>query len=225
MVLILVITFFSSCKKEKFITISGRLVLSSSNRVPVSNAQLEFYQRGSGGIGIPSSSGSSNLTARTNADGHFTAKFPLGQGQFIGIPFSSMMPINMSVSSNNIDASWQNLPASDTSLGEIYLYKLVRQLVVQVSSNTAILPSDTLILNASTTSGRFSKQYTNLSIPATTLTVLDTIPNVVFSYFDGHDKTYASPLYIRVLSKGSGSSFERFPMQDEQIRLHRIYIY
>lgn len=204
-----------SCLKQKYAHYKGKLVLSSSNRVPVSNASISFYQGGSGGIGIPGSSSPSSADGTSDANGFFDIKFPLGKAQFLGIPTTNGSPVDMIVRAGAVGGYYRSLATNDTLLNELFLYKKVDRFIIRMVSSGGAIPTDTFRIEGRTINGRYKKIITGLVIPAGTPTTIDTIANAIFTTLDVRQKTYFND--VSFYRYHTGHSYNQLPisMNDE----------
>lgn len=194
----LIVIAFISCKKERHIvTISGMLLQSSSNPVPVGNYTLSFYQQGSTPELIDIGTYSASATCVTTAAGNFQCNFTEGKGTFLGISMTNKGNITMSGQRiNNMIPFWTDLPASDTTLQNIFLYKIMHSAIVKIIAATDISASDTFIVQAPTLSGLHNKLITGVAIAANSTIAIDTIQDMIFTTYSFASKQYENPLYL-----------------------------
>lgn len=216
-------------KQETVFSISGRLLESSSNPVPLKGYKLSIYQKGSGpGFGIPSSFSSAYDSAITDATGNFMFRFRPGNAQIFGIPTYNGSALSLSGDNNSpvINLYWNNLPSKDTSLMNIFEYKLITKAIIKIQTATQILPSDTITIQASTKAGFYTKSIKGLSIPANTETTVDTITNVVCTFYEVGLKQYASAIAIGKNNRGNVFYYPPLylPPLDEQQRDFKFYL-
>ena len=179
LVFLLFILFYTSCTKDssnRKIVITGRFVQSSSNTVGVNNLKLSFYQFASSSVPVvlPGTTFPSSAESVTDNDGYFKTNFTRGGG----ILNSNHNSITMGATTILYGQSFLgNVPATDTDLGTINLFKHVHTAIVEITPEKTISPTDSIYVNAITDTGFYSKLITGISIPANTSKIIDTITN------------------------------------------------
>lgn len=218
--ILFVFAVLAGCRKRtRIYSIKGKILLSSSNPVPVSNYKLSFYQAGSPGAILPIGASSSSGASVTDAEGNFNCRFPAGEAFFFMLPLSSNVPLSMAGANPDpaINLYWSNIPAKDTALQDVYLYKMIKKAVIKLNTNAEILSSDTLHIIAPTSTGQHDKFVTGLSIPANTTVAIDTISNLIFSNFDVKTKKYSFNIFCsNSNSRRSYSTIQSVDPLDEQ---------
>lgn len=200
--LLFLVLFSAGCKKKnQEYTISGRLLISSSNPVPVSNLSLSLHQSGGPGTPIANSTSSSAKTI-TDAQGTFRFEYKPGRVIFAGIPGKNGSPITISPESfpggTSNDFYWYNIPGvKDTALGNMFLYKKINRLIVKIKSFSGVLPTDSLEVRAATERGIYKEWLTGLTIPAGSEVTVDTIPDFVAQHLDLYTKKYTSDFSVK----------------------------
>lgn len=175
---LLMIVIFFGCRKDLIkYNISGRLLESSSNPVPISNYNMQLHQRSDYGLlgGVEGV----EKEFKTDANGYFSLSYssekPTG--------FYTGTVNNYALSLTGIDTvkykglypDWYPIPANkDTALNTLYLYKKIEKFVRKIQFNSALAMNDSLEVITSTA---YRSTYTTLHgpVPAGTLLVLDTI--------------------------------------------------
>ena len=192
------VLLLSGCsKKTKVYSIQGRVLQSSSNPVPLSNYKLTFFQPGRPEALIPIGASSASTSSFTNNNGFFSCRFQTGEATFLLIPLSNSSPLSMRGDNNDplINLSWSNIPAKDTVLGDVYVYKKINKAVIKIISSTEILPQDSLIIRAPTALGEYRKVLTGISIQPNTIITADTILQLISTNFDVPQKQYFFNIY------------------------------
>jgi hypothetical protein len=191
----LFLIFTISCKKninnEKTI-ISGRLLESSSNPIPIANYNLTLNQNQ---VLTPFGSLKGiEQTVTTDNDGNFLFSYSLEKGSGIGAASTNSKSLYIS---SNDKSKYNSLfpefnPISvgvDTSLNTIYLYKKINKLVRKVKFENALKNDE--ILQVITIDDAGTK-YNNLKgpIPIGTTLIVDTIENYKNSRLNLQTKKY-----------------------------------
>ncbi|MEO5562379.1 MAG: hypothetical protein ABIR18_03065, partial [Chitinophagaceae bacterium] len=195
-----VFLLLSSCRKEKekIYQIQGRLLVSSTNPIPVANYTIDFYQSGSPGIPFPAYTLSSSSSAVTDTKGYFKCDFRVGKSSFLFLNGTNSKPVNMEGRAN---ASYSYFSISDiplSNLGDIYLYKKIDTAIISVSSLMGIEPTDTLEIFYYTFNGFRQKIKSGVTVnPGANNVVIDTIQNVVMSFFSYREKMYSNMINVR----------------------------
>lgn len=189
---------FISCKKTKTIKLEGKLLISSSNPVPVRNAKLNFYQSGSQPIPFPANAASAEASTVTDNNGNFKVDFKPGKAYFVFFQSTNSSPISVTGSMNS------NFPEFflhhfTSELGTYYLYKKIDEVYLSLSTSNEISFSDTVQISYHSTNGSITKTKIGLSIPSGSRNfVFDTIQNLTLSRFDCLTKKYENDLNINV---------------------------
>ena len=184
-----------SCKKnvtDKVTTISGRLLESSSNPIPVSSYRLILNQNQ---LLSPFGSYSGiEQTVSTDNDGKFSISYSLKTGSGVGT--GSTNPNALYISSNDT-MQYKSLypefnPISvsvDTNFNTFYLYKKINKLVRKVKFDNPLNSGEVLEVITSDAAGA---QYKNLNGPiaAGTTLIVDTISNYKISRLNLQTKKY-----------------------------------
>src|SRR5688572_27624768 len=115
---------FYSCKKETFITFEGRLLISNTNPLQVTNYKLYFFQSVSTGIPIAIYSTSSEGFTTTDNNGNYSMKFETGKSGFLVFQRANTGSVNLTgePSGNFSGFIISNIPANG---GTIYLHKKI----------------------------------------------------------------------------------------------------
>ena len=209
---ILVLSFpvlFYSCKKETFITFEGRLLISNTNPVPVSNYKVSFFQAGSAGIPIAIYSTSSETVTTTDNNGNYSARFEPGRSGFLIFQGSNSGPVNiMGVASGNFPGfAISNI---SPNAGTIYLYKKISNATLIIYAvNGGFATGDSLFIDYNSTAGPVHKTITGITVaPGTTSFTLDTIIDLALSYYDFTGNNYQNDVLIRL--KKAGQSYTQY---------------
>lgn len=184
-----------SCKKnvsQKITTISGRLLESSSNPIPVSSYKLTLNQNQ---VLSPFGSYSGiEQTVTTDNDGKFSFSYSLKKGS--GLGSGSTNPNSLYISSydtlkyRNLFPEFNPISVSvDTNLNTFYLYKKIDKLVRKVKFDNPLNNGEVLQVITTDAAGA---QYKNLDGPiaAGTTLVVDTINNYKISRLNLNSKKY-----------------------------------
>jgi hypothetical protein len=206
--IILLLWILSSCKKDSYITIEGRLLISNTNPVPVSNYNISFNQAGSPGVPFPMQTTSSEGSVITDNNGNFSTKFKLGKSTFILLSSTNSNSISMSGGPiGNLPGFFiNNIP---TEAGTIYLYKKIDTAFLALNSfSTIVNPNDSLFINYHSTSGFIQKIKTGIAIQAgVNGLVFDTIINLALPYYDFVEKKYQNDVFIQLRKPGISYPF------------------
>lgn len=184
-----------SCKKnaiDKVTTISGRLLESSSNPIPVSNYKLTLKQNR---VLSPFGSYSGiEETVTTDNDGKFNFTYSLKTGS--GLASRGTNPNMLYISSydtlkyRNLHPEFNPISVSvDTNLNTFYLYKKIDKLVRKVKFDNPLNSGEVLQVITTAAAGA---QYKNLNGPiaAGTTIIVDTISNYKISRLNLRTKKY-----------------------------------
>ena len=188
-------TTMISCKKNvtnKVTTISGRLLESSSNPIPVSSYKLTLNQNQ---VLSPFGSYSGiEQTVKTDNDGKFSFSYSLKTGS--GVGSGSTNPNTLYISSfdtlkyRNLYPEFNPISVSvDTTLNTFYLYKKIDKLVRKVKFDNPLNSGEVLQVITTDAAGA---QYENLTGPiaAGTTLIVDTINNYKISRLNLQSKKY-----------------------------------
>ena len=226
------IIIFYSCKKESYLTLEGKLLVSSTNPVEVRNYKIYFFQAGSPGIPFAAYNSSSEGSATTDNNGNYSVKFKQGKSGFLIFQGANSGPIDMmgEGSGNFPGFAIQGIPANG---GTIYLYKKIDNASLILSTgSTAISPADSIFIKYYSTSGPVEKTLTGISVPANTNSfTLDNITDLALGYYDFEGSKYQNDVMIKL--KRSGISYTQYihtayydsiPPGDEPTRELRFYL-
>lgn len=194
-----ILILITSCKKDKHYQVTGRLLLSSSQPVPVTQYKLDIYQPGSFGAPIAIGTTSSQANGITDMNGRFTFRFTEGKGMFMGIPTSNASPAVLSGYENTgLPGMYLlNFPYKDAAqLGDIYLYKKVDAVYIVLNAVHDILPTDSFRVYGTDMNGNFRRTITGISALANSTVNLDTIIHASFPSFDFSSKKYINRIQV-----------------------------
>jgi hypothetical protein len=201
--IILLLWVLSSCKKDSYVTIEGRLLVSNTNSVAVSNYKIYFFQPGSPGIPIGIYSTSSDGFTTTDNNGNYTAKFKLGRSGFLVFEGSNSSPISMrGEPSGNLPGFYiNNIPANG---GTNYLYKKINNAFLMLTAvSTGISSNDSLFISYNSSNGFVEKVKTGITVPAgTNFFTIDTITNLALAQYDFAQKKYQNDVVIKLKKTG-----------------------
>jgi hypothetical protein len=191
----------SSCRKEneKVYRISGRLVASTSNPVPVSNYTIDFYQRGTPGIPFPAYSTSASASVTTDQNGFFSLDFRAGKSSFLFLNGYNSSPISLEGRANASYPyfSFANIH-SPGDLGDVYLYKKIDTLVIALSTLNGVAAADSLSINFHTLNGFQQLKKKGITVnPGSTQAFIDTLHNVVFLNYNYEMKRYGNQVSVQ----------------------------
>ncbi|MDP4262286.1 MAG: hypothetical protein Q8941_07115 [Bacteroidota bacterium] len=222
--LLIILAFISliGCRKNLTTpeyTISGRLLESSSNLIPVRNYQLQISQPDD--YGLLGGVGGLTKDFRTDGNGFFSLVYTPEKST--GLVSGGANSYSFSITGidtalyRNLFPYWYPVTANkDTNLDNIYLFKKIEKLVRKVQFNQALGSNDSLEL---ITSAAYGANYKTLygPIPAGTLLVADTINQFKTERFS---ITYGSYYLTSTLKKTSyQSDFNlKLPAGDETYR-------
>lgn len=199
-------TFLISCKKGKKYKIHGRLLFSSSMQVPVADYSLMLYQSGSGGAPIAAGASSSSAYATTDHNGYFTMHFREGKSFFLFFTSTNTTPASLSSYDNPYKLSLQcnNFPYNkDTDWDPLYLCKKVDTVILKLSVENEIMPTDSFTIRGSNLTGSFEKIKTGMSYAAQSIVNFDTVYNATFPSFDFENNFYSNSFYINQINGNS----------------------
>jgi hypothetical protein len=188
------------CKKQKPITYSGRLLLSSKFPVPLANRKIAIYQPGSSSaIGLSSGSTAASATAQTDANGNFQLVFTPGTASFLVFSGTNSSPLTLRNSSGETTFPGfyrENFPDSGYDASKpIFVGKTIDTAIIKAILSSDLTPADTIGLRATTISGNIDKAYTGRSGNTNAIIVLDTIYNMLLTDFDCRSKKFRNTLY------------------------------
>lgn len=220
----LLITIISGCKKDVTInySISGTLLESNSNPIPVKNYKLSAYQRDS--YGFFGGVAGTIKEFQTDINGFFSLDYvPLkGTGLFSGSINQNPLSIEGIDTNNYKDLYFQLYPITankDTNLNKVFLFKKIEKFVRKIQFNSALNANDTLQV---ITSSAFLSIYKNVygPVPAGTL-LLDTINQYKMGGFNLLTNTYNSTSTF--IKKPYSKYFTlTLPVGDELYREHLL---
>src|SRR5690242_3506473 len=193
---LLVLLFFSACKKSKPVIFSGRLLLTKTHPIPLADRKIQLYQSGSSAI-IFSSTPSTSVS-KTDANGYFNLTFTPGRANFS--VFSGPNSTPLFFSSVPGDSAFpqfyrRNFSDSDYNPGQpTYVGKSIDTAVIKVYLLSNLDATDTIGLNGYTVIGRVDREYTGLTAPAGSTMILDTITNMLFTDFDCNTNKFTNNL-------------------------------
>lgn len=204
-VLIIFCFLLWSCKKNidnRLYTISGKLLESSSNPVPVTNYKLTLVQNRK--LGFLGSFEGIEQTVSTNNEGRFSFSYSLKSGT--GVATGSTNPNPLYLTSydtsqhKNLYPEFNPITVKvDTNFNAFFLYKKIDRVVRKVQFNIPLNSGESLEV---ITTGTFGAKYKTLTGPiaAGTLLVVDTLNNYKTSRLNLQSKTYT---ILSVLKKPS----------------------
>ena len=208
--IIFILTFiFYSCKKESYVTIEGKILLSNTNPVPVSNYKLYFFQSGSPGIPFPSFSSSSDASTTTDNNGNYSVRFKQGESGFLFFRGTNSSPIDMSGEAiGNFPGFYINDVPSNG--GTVYLYKKINSVTLVLNAFSGrIDPGDSIFIQYYSINGPVERIKTGISVaPGTNQFVLDTITDVALSHYTYPESVYSNNVFINL--KRAGLSYKEF---------------
>lgn len=200
---------FNSCKKESYVTIEGKLLLSNTNPVPVSNYKLYFFQSGSPGIPFPSFSSSSDASTTTDNNGNYSVRFEPGETGFLFFRGTNSSPIDIRGESfgNFPDFSINDVPLNG---GTVYLYKKINNVTLVLNAFTGrIDPVDSIFIHYYSVNGPVQRVKTGISVaPGTNQFVLDIITDVALSHYTYPESVYDNNVFIYL--KKAGLPYKEF---------------
>ena len=176
-----IVFFFVECRKnigsDKQYTISGKILESSSNPIPVSNYRLKIYQ--SKALSFLGSLGGIDQVILTDNDGIFNFSYTPKTGSGIYSHSTNPNPISVSgydtVKYKSLYPEFNPISANvDNNLSIVFLFKKIDKLVRKVKFNNSLSSDDSLEVITTDASGA---KYKTLHgpIPSNTLLVVDTI--------------------------------------------------
>ena len=230
--LLSVIIFFS-CKKESYLTLEGKLLVSNTNPVEAGNYEIYFVQAGSPGIPIGIYNSHSSAYTTTDSKGNYSVNFRLGRSGFLIAQGSNSGPIDMvgEGSGNFPGFAIRSIPPIG---GTFYLYKKIDNASLIISTlSTAISPADSIFIKYKSTSGPVEKKLTGISVPVNTNSfTLDNITNLALGYYDYEGKKYQNDVLIKLKRSGSTSAQpihaaynDSIPPGDEPTRQLGFFLY
>lgn len=198
--LMLMILFFSGCKKEKPIIFTGKLLLSKKFPFPLVNRKIEIYQPGSASaIGINSGSTSSIATTHTDANGNFRLSFTPGKSSFLFFSGTNSKPLifGNSPSDNTFPVfSRMNFPDSGyNAANPIFVGKTIDTTIIKVGLASDLIATDTIGFSTNTISGSIDKEYTGRVGTTGSVIILDTIYNLLLTDYDCFARKFMNTIY------------------------------
>lgn len=193
--LTLFLLLISSCKKDttsKTYTVSGKLLECSSNPIPVTNYKITLNQNAI--LSFTGSVDGIEQTVSTDNNGEFKISYSLKTGS--GLASGSTNPNYLYLTGNDTTQykglEPEFIPISvktDTSLGSIYLFKKISQVIRKVQFNNTLNSGERLeVITLKAGGGQYSYLYGPIS-SGTTITV-DTISNFKISELNLQTKKY-----------------------------------
>ena len=171
-----------SCKKsvnENTYNIKGKLLISSSNPISVTQYKLNFYQRSS--TGLLGGFAGQDATILTNSNGEFDFRY--NPGATIGLASGGINPYSFSIYGSsdttnifNSQPAWLTVESGkNIDIGNIYLYKKINSVIRKVKFSNPLLSNDSIQLH---TSNDYANNYKMFLGPiAANTTFIDTIYN------------------------------------------------
>ncbi len=226
--LFLVLFFlFFGCRKDRNkgkYTVSGRLLESSSNPVPIKNYQLHISQNNAVGffggvLGV-------DKDFETDANGYFSVSY--GPKENSGVIRDGSNPYPIYISGVDTDSYkdlyplWSPLtPDKDTNLNTIYLFKKIETLVLKIQFNKLLESNDSLEV---ITHKAYRSNYRTIHGPVAAGTILyDTVSNFIAEQYFLNTKSYASSCVLRKENYQTNFKLE-LPPGDEVYR-EQLLIY
>jgi len=211
----------SSCKKDigSTYTISGRLLESSSNPIPVKNYLLNLQQADDVGffggvLGVDNE-------YRTDENGNFKMRYSRGENSGFVSGGININPLSISGTDRDqyagLYSRWYFLPPNkDTALNVMYLYKKIDRFVVKIQFNSDLAATDSLEL-ISHTAYKSRHKLIRGPIAATTVLTADTIDQFKAEWFNCTDKTYIASFTLKQIGYHETFS-EKIAWGDESYR-------
>jgi hypothetical protein len=181
------------CKKDRDngkYTLSGRLLESSSNPVPIKNYKLHVSQKDV--IGLFGSAFGVDKDFETDANGFFSLSFsPDGSN-----PYTMYITGVDTNSYKDLYPFWTPLsPDKDTSLTTIYLFKKIETFVLKIQFNELLESNDSL---EAITHKAYRSNYRTIHGPVAAGTILyDTVSNFIAEQYFLNTNTYAGSCVLR----------------------------
>lgn len=211
------LAILSGCKKDKqslpAYTISGQLLESSSNPVPVTGYRLASSQKSINSIG---GLDYYSHSAITNTEGRFNIAYTPEANTLFNS--GSINWNDIEIYGSSFEATWRSVRANiDTNLNTIYLYKKIDRLVRKVQFNIPLNSGE--VLHIKNYDWHMEENYKTLAGPVLsgTLITLDTITGFKVSKFNLATQGY---FISGALYTSSNSAFPSFdlPAGDESLR-------
>lgn len=220
--LFILLVIFNSCKKEREInyTVSGQLLESSSNPIPLKSFKLYATQKDD--YGLLGGVAGLRIYFETDVNGFFSLNYiPLK-----GTGLSSSNPNGYPLSIQSIDTTYRNIdlylyPISankDTNLNTIFIYKKIEKFVRKIQFNVSLNANDSIQI---ITSGTFPRKTIYGPISAGTLLVLDTINQYKAGGFNLTTNKYYSNSVLKKPSYENNFTLI-LPAGDEAYREHLL---
>lgn len=202
-----------NCRKQsvnntsnKNYTISGRLLESTSNPIPIANFAFSVNQKTDYGI-IGTQTGFS-LQSKTDNDGNFTINYKAEKGLVLASLTYNSNPISISTDSilpiSNTYFGLNYITAlKDTNVGNQYILKNIQTLVHKIRLNNALTNTDTLFFSTKNLNTNITKTIFGPK-PSGSLIIVDTITQFKTSDYDFYNKSYSTYAFIK---KNSSNNF------------------
>jgi hypothetical protein len=197
--LILSVLLLPACKKTETYRFSGQLLLSKKHPIPLSNRSIEIFQPGSAGIPFPIAKSPSDAASVTDGDGKFDFKFTTGTSMFIFFTGPNVSPLTFSTSAQDTsfpDFRRSNFPDSTYEAGKpIFIGKTIDTAIIKVELRSDLAATDTIGIEGYTINGIIKKEYTGRVGTAGSIILLDTVYNLLFTYYVGREKKFQNRFY------------------------------
>jgi hypothetical protein len=193
---LILLLFFSACRKSKPVLFSGQLLLTKTHPTALANRKIQIYQAGSPSA-ILFSASSSTAVSKTDANGYFNLSFTAGSTTFL--IFSGTNTGSLFFSSD--DTSFPQfhrknlLDSNYNSTKPTFIGKSIDTAIIKVDLLSNLEATDTIGVDGYTLNGSFDKEYTGLKGTAGSVLILDTITNMLFTDFDCSTQTFTNNLY------------------------------
>jgi hypothetical protein len=197
LLLLLFLNLISGCQKDKTRIIEGVLLYSQTNPTPVTNYELNMFQRGGNAILMGTSS--SSASAVTDNSGRFRFEFTAGKGYFLGIPVNNGSAASLSGNGNTVFPGMMRDVFPDSIFyvtKKMYLVKEIQRYLIQIIARRNVVPADSVIIRVSTKAGEIEKLYTGLTINSGSSLTIDTIPDVIASFLSISSGGYRNPIWL-----------------------------
>ena len=223
-VFVLMTITFINCRKpiaenkSNTYTITGKILESTGNPVPISNLSLNAYQKTV--LGFLGSQKGFSLNTKTESDGTFKISYIAEKGIGTFSLSYNNEPINISsdsvIPNTNTYFYLNYIPAlKDTNIGNQYVYKNIETFVRKIKLNTMLAANDTLFLTAGSPIVR-----TVLGPkPVGTIIIVDVITQFKTSNYDFINNKYFTNAFIRKSSLNFIKDYKlELPIGDEIYR-------
>lgn len=190
----LIVSMFSlvSCTREKVqkFKLTGRLLNSTSNPLPVANYPMKIVQADLGTL-LGNADGIEK-TFVTNSLGEFSVIYTeAGKSDGLFQSGGSTNPITLIAGNDaNNYSSWSNIsPFKDTSLNNVYLHKKINVVAIRLSLLTALSSVDTVRIYID---DQVRQKTMNVTGPAAagSLLLIDTMQNVILRRMNIRERNY-----------------------------------